>query len=649
MPTAAIATTLMTKITVSWITSELNQWIKTRSTTATEQRTWTEISNKILKQTKTTAERYKKTNTIAFPRDPVFLNDIYTPLTLENRRINKTAIIDKFPHEILSEHRKTLIVDAAGMGKSTISKIIFIKSLEENKHLPVLIDLRRLDGSEEIENCLSKQFGLKQKHSDLFSEFLSTQPLLFIFDGFDEVPEGRKAETARTIRHFIDRSENGTFIITSRPELPFSDYTDFTTFNIKELNKDEAFSLIRKYGNAYNIPDRAKSLIDELRANHDDAVESFLKNPLLTSLIFRAFEYKSVVPVKRGVFYRQVFDALYESHDLNKETGYVREKKTGLHHDDFHRSTRALAKLFREKRVVEVSKESFLDMARKVSKELCPDLAFKPEDLLHDLLHSVPIFIKDGNLVRWAHKSLLDYFLCEFLLRDFAESKEAALDSASRGIKALSNENLLVLINEADPILFAKSITLPAINKLISRHEQISSKIPDDIPRETANHISTFFTCYEVVFAKNLKDIIGLHINKEEIPDTIENLVPRLIYDLGPEIGGVGIYSHNALVALEVPMQAGTVPFVTGFSITSNYPITKDSQIFKKPGETRFFVSSRQTRKDWDTAEEEFIAIMGLIGKAEIKIATKENLESAKRNLEARVSTSLKARSNDLF
>lgn len=55
-------------------------------------------------------------------------------------------------------------------------------------------------------------------------------------------------------------------------------------------------------------------------------INEFLKNPLLVSLLFAAFDFKQTIPLKKHIFYRQVFDAYFDSHDLSKGDSYVHEK-----------------------------------------------------------------------------------------------------------------------------------------------------------------------------------------------------------------------------------------------------------------------------------------------------------------------------------
>jgi len=449
----------------------------------------------------------------------------------------------------------------------------------------------------------------------------------------------KKLEVARLIRDFVDRTDVGRFIITSRPELPFSDYTDFTSFKIKELNREEAHSLITKYGSAYKIEDRAKALLEELKARHDGPVESFLKNPLLASLLFQAFEFKSVIPVKRGVFYRQVFDALFETHDLNKETGYVREKKTGLHHDDFLRAVRAIAKLFRERRVVEVGANEFLEMAKTVSKSLCPDLSFTAEAFLGDVVNAVPIFVRDGQYVRWAHKSLMDYFLCEFLLRDYSESKEEALHANAFGIAAQTNENFLVLVHEADPILFAQAVTIPAITLLIKKYEQLVEVLPKTLPAELAGHAAVFFMNYEVVCSVKPFDYRSKFTN---------GYVPLMIYELTN--GSLGIFLNGAAAALNVPALLGRVPRVKGYEIFRNYSkhlITPKSldALQSSLGDADSFLDWRKSKDDWEAFEDEFQILMGMLHSSSLELFQPTSLMSLRDDLEILVATSLEARS----
>lgn len=649
-----VAAPTLSKAAVSWLTAQLMSYANSKKQTAAEQKAWAAIATDIVKQTHKTAERLAKITTVAFPNHPVAIGSIYVPVTLERSSPEACFVVDGYPTDLLESEKKIILVDGAGMGKSTLSRVLYIKAITEKKQLPVLIDLRRLNRASRLENVLGEQFGIKPNQYEMLCDLLLNKPVLFIFDGFDEIADSEKSEVSRIIRHFVDRSAEANFIITSRPELIFSDYTDFSRFKIRGLTTDLAYELIRKYGDAFEAEECAKALIDALRAKHDDAVHSFLQNPLLTSLLFRTYDYKSIVPVKRSLFYKQVFDALYEAHDLNKETAYVRAKRTGLHQDDFHGVLRALASLFRQKKVVEVSTAEFMAMARVVSTSQCPDLKFSPDDLLHDVTHAVPLFTKEGDLIRWSHKSLLDYFLAEFLLRDYSKPKGEALQRLAFGADALGNENLLSLIQESDPILFAHSVTLPAAEALLKRHQMILDALPDDLDGSVAVDIANFCASYEVVFSAAERPGAEMfakyqvdaekhaHVGRGEFR-------PLMVYHFGKHGGNVGIFINSFAGGLAVPCKIGGVPSTTVYQIARKYSQHSGRDVSPPRAGMRSLCGSRFKSGDFSELEEDFTWLMERIGRSDLNLVGADQLRKVHATLGKAVENTMKARNDEIF
>jgi len=644
--TAAKILTTLSKPAITWVGGILSKWIDRKlEKSQAERKAWGQITTRVINQTRTMAARYMKVTTVAFPKLAVPLLKIYVPLTIEESD-RKSFRVETFPNELFGGEGKILLVDSAGMGKSTIAKIIYIHSLEEEEFLPLLIDLRRLT-DESIEKALRIQFGITAKNEEIFSEFLHEQPLLYIFDGFDEVMDDFKVKVARNIRDFVDHAPLAKFLLTSRQETIFSSFTDFSLCHIRELEKREAFSLIQKYGDAFDAKDPAKELLNELDANHSEAVESFLKNPLLTSLLFRAFEYRSVIPVKRGVFYRQVFDSLFDTHDLNKETGYVRGKKTGLHHDDFHRSLRGMASLFRQKRVVEVKEEDFLQMARQVSSNLCPDLIFTPSDFLHDALHAVPVFVRDGAYVRWSHKSLLDYFLAEFLLRDFSGSKEGALEKVAFSLESFASENFLTLVQEADPSLFAKAVTVPAIKEVLQRYERIRKLVPSSINSDAANEVANLFMGYEACCLSESSDVNWTDDGFVAYEGIERNeYFPRVSFLLGAR-GQIVFLIHKSMAALRVPMKMGALAHVARF--IHQRPVRMGRQDQHRVPNNPVPLLHGYSKNGFEGADEEVKDVLDLTGTQALDIPLVKSLRVALQTLEDTVNRSVGARGGDIF
>lgn len=84
--------------------------------------------------------------TIVFGRLQKTLEDLYIPLTLEEYRDeNKQWVIDENCYAILDNYSRILIVDMAGMGKTTIVKYFACQGINLDKSIPIVIELRRLE------------------------------------------------------------------------------------------------------------------------------------------------------------------------------------------------------------------------------------------------------------------------------------------------------------------------------------------------------------------------------------------------------------------------------------------------------------------------------------------------------------------------
>ncbi|HCD5850071.1 TPA: hypothetical protein NDS87_005138, partial [Enterobacter cloacae] len=133
------------------------------------------------------------------------------------------------------------------------------------------------------------------------------------------------------------------------------------------------------------------------------------------SLLFCSYKFKPVIPRRKDLFYSQVFEALFETHDLSKETGYVRKKQSGLDITEFYILLRRLAFwCLKNNGRLEFTRSEFEMVMLEISSNL-KGITFKPSSFINDLIYAVPIFVKEGALFRWAHKSLMEYFCAEFI------------------------------------------------------------------------------------------------------------------------------------------------------------------------------------------------------------------------------------------
>jgi hypothetical protein len=342
---------------------------------------------------------------------------------------------------------------------------------------------------------------LNPLEEDLSSEFIlkiiSRGDFIIILDGFDEIPSKNQEFVIKNVRDFISKAPNNSFIMTSRPEAALSSFGDFQIFFIDPLSKTEAFNIIDKYDviSEIKVAENLKADIDERISQ----IEEFLSNPFLVSLLYKSYTYNKDIPSKRVTFYDEVYSALYKAHDLSKD-GYKRQKKSNLDIQDFRVVLRDLAFNTAKIREVEYSEQVFLEHLKQ-SNINTVGLEFKENDFLEDLLLSVPIIIRDGNKVKWAHKSIQDYFAAEFIV--FHPKKEQILER----IFSSQNDaflNILILIQELDNKTFRKTV----LNKLLKSYLSHCKKTYASF-EQTESVITRKMLTYglELCFLKSSKEI----------------------------------------------------------------------------------------------------------------------------------------------
>jgi hypothetical protein len=428
------------------------------------------FEDKFLEYLTSAYEKNGVLNTIAFKKKKVLLNDVYIPLTIqceerhELPRKRKSLTLTEFDDELFAESNKILITDTAGMGKSTLSKKLLISAIEKNKGVPVLIELRRLSKEKDIIDEILEQLNpINEKVNRQFIlDLIKRGDFIFFFDGFDEISLSDRSNVTKQIQTFITKSRKNKFVLTSRPEDALSSFGDFLKYQIKPLIPEEAYSLIKKYDAEGNIGDLLISKIKEPETF--ESIEEYLTTPLLVSLLFTAFEHKQRIPFKKHIFYRQVYDALFESHDLSKGDSFEREKHSKLGSDEFHRVLRIFGYLcLTNENKIEFTRDELGTIVSRAI-EFCPEINSSSTNFIKDLLITVPLFAKDGIYYKWSHKSLQEYFAAQFIYLDSKEKQNNILTHVSFHPDNTSFINVIDLYRSIDPSGFENVV----INKLLS-------------------------------------------------------------------------------------------------------------------------------------------------------------------------------------
>ena len=416
---------------------------------------------------------YKKStsiNVLVFPNQQINIAQIYQPLTLVSSKDRTKTTIEAFEEAFIKEYQYIIVSDDAGMGNSTLTKWITKSIIEQSMSIPVLIELKRINKEhtllDEIYQQLDPIDGSFDK--DLILRFLKLGSFTILLDGFDEIEYEFRTDVIQDIKTLVSKADKNWFILTSRPDPELSSFNDFQGFKISELKQGETFELIDRYDQTSNY-DIGEELKEDIK-NKLDQVKEFLANPFLTSLLYKTYTYNKNIPAKKSTFYDEVYSALYKNHDWSKD-GFERNKKSGLDFSDFRLVLRRLAFDSRKVGKTEYSQVELAQFLRKVNSNL-GSLTFKESDFADDLLYTVPLFSQEGNVLRWAHKSLQDYFMAEFVCCHESKKEIIARMHQSEKPDYLS---ILDFIIELDPETFRETIMVEILVKYRRFNQRLAS------------------------------------------------------------------------------------------------------------------------------------------------------------------------------
>ncbi len=406
---------------------------------------------------------FQNINVLIFQNQQVNIKQIYHPLTIVCTKDNSRSKITDYDPALLKKYKKILISDSAGMGKSTLMKWISHKVIESKSAIPVLIELRNLSENHTVLDEIFSQINPIDKsfEKDLIMKFLELGSFVIFLDGFDEIQQKNQEVIIKDIKDFVGKLPKNHFILTSRPEGALASFGDFQLFHIVPLVPAEAFQLIKKYDAICPIK-IAEKLITDIKRSFNQT-RDLLGNPFLVSLIYSTYTHSKDIPSKKVTFYEEIYSALYKRHDLSKD-GWSRVKKSKLDIQLFKIVLRQMAFDTAKAGTIVYTDSEILRFISE-AKRKSPGVEFNDADFLDDLLSAVPLFQRDGSKMKWAHKSIQDYFVADFIA--FSNRKEEIILRIYKSEKD-AFLNVLDLFFELDYKTFRKIIVKSLLEEFVA-------------------------------------------------------------------------------------------------------------------------------------------------------------------------------------
>lgn len=164
-------------------------------------------------------DKYKDSKSFLLKTEPVSLYEYYVPSTLS---LNDTILEDANIEHIFANGKFCVVTGLAGSGKSMLMRHFLLNSLKSDVGVPVFIELRRINGSDDtIEDLILETLEEHGFESDVeyVEEGISNGHFCFFFDGYDEVAKDKKSDVSKYIRRLSNANISNSVIVSSRPRV----------------------------------------------------------------------------------------------------------------------------------------------------------------------------------------------------------------------------------------------------------------------------------------------------------------------------------------------------------------------------------------------------------------------------------------------
>lgn len=457
-----------------------------------------------------TYEEHLSVNVIALGLQQININQVYIPLQLYSQEKKETIQINGYDNEFATKYKKIVIEDAAGMGKSTLMKKMFISCVEDNVGIPIFVDLKYLSDSIDIIDVIIERFDYfkinPEQCRELIINIIQQGDFIFFLDGYDEISFRHKQTVTYQLKQFIVNAGRNVFFLTSRPDDSLYSFGQFQKFSISGFSENDAYNLFKKYDNVTQLSLSNKAIEqiqDQLSNESFGDLESFLENPLLASFLYLTYKHKMDLPTIKIEFYEKVYDALYELHDLSKDH-FKREKYSGLSKRNLQKILMHLGFLCLKENNNEYDKNKLLQLISQVkSGPYYQDV--DEENILKDLLETVPLFTRVGTKYKWSHKSFMEYFSAYHI--EYHEKREGILTKISESNNFSAYRNMLDFYYDINRKMFDRIFVYPLITKFIEFVEENKVNYSIEYLEIIFNNIIIFDKSPEINEIHNFDDV----------------------------------------------------------------------------------------------------------------------------------------------
>ena len=399
--------------------------------------------------------------TIDNPGEVTDISDIYVNLYLGGRG-------DTFKEEELLQktniHHLIIIVGTGGAGKSMMMRYLALQAMStQYEQVPLFIDLKDLDDPTKA-TFLDSLFNLISTGTDANSRLLFDKAILagafcLFLDGLDEVGPNQREEVRRQISDLARHAPKLKMIVSSRPDIDFLGWDNFSIYNIVPLTNNQTIAVIEQsqHHDSFIKSDFLKRLQDGSFSSY----QSFLEIPLLAIILLMSYEEHLELSDTATSFYEQAYEVLYRRHDRTK--GLLRKSFSGLAREDFRKVLSAFCyKSLVDNHISFTEEELSYYFSRACA---ITELTADPTALSVDIVESVSLMQRDGLKIYFIHRSFQEYFAAYFVTRFKGDHTFRVYDALLCGRMSASVGSMIA---ELDLLGLERDWCKPVLDALVS-------------------------------------------------------------------------------------------------------------------------------------------------------------------------------------
>lgn len=438
--------------------------------------------------------------TIISKDKPTDITDIYVKSRF---KCGKEIIGDDELSQRIRDGHRVVVSGFGGIGKTIFCKY-FWKSLYDNSQgrIPIYFELRNINDitTQSLSNYIriSLTAGDRPVSEADFSEMMANGRFVFIFDGFDEVPERYRLDIQSQILDLAKNYKDCCFVVSSRADDRFSSWLEFHTYHAQEFDKEQSRQVIQKIDFDREIK---KEFLAEILEKRYDDYKTLFSTPLLTLMMLMTYLQIRYVPDSRHVFYRYAFQTLYTLHDASKQ-GFQRRRFVEMGESEFINIFALFCLTSYADMEHSFSRSEIIQYLEKV--KVRSRVQYDSEMFLKECVESVNLIYKDGDQYSFLHRSFQEYF-CAYAVTHYFPDK---ISEVIERLPARRSDSVFSMMFSINPDVVSKMYIIPTYKEFQKSINVITKQI------EPVDILGSFETKIDILFSSVKRDaVLGYMLN----------------------------------------------------------------------------------------------------------------------------------------